>query len=421
MMSANHKLFYQFAALHSFLMGLLPFFIPVILFQQGYLLWQLSLFIAITGLGFLLALPLWQNLYSANRWPWIISLSFIFEALLLVVMLSYTERLFAALDMIILGVLNGAYLCFYWTTQRTLFTRLSQPAQTVSANEHTKTQSSGNDFGNFQIVVMVLLKLGILLSAFLLDSDNSQALLVLGLALSAFSIIFLLFSAPKLNISQPKLSSEQHYQSQKIALSTSAVFFLDGIFLYLESYFWLLSLYLIAQQDVMQLGMLVIGLTVLLAFVFWGIKSKIDALPANFVFQIAIAGYAISWVLRSVLSTEGSLTIESQYPLILLIAFLTSFFRLSFNKRFFDHAQTRLSGQHVINYLLHKSYLSQCGIFIFFLLCALMLIASENVLHIELSSSNALGIIYGTAAPLVVLYGFYASPFFSFNKVDHHA
>jgi len=58
MLTAKKNVFFKFAAFHSFLIGLLPFFIPVLLWQQGFELWQLSFFIALTGLGFLMALPL---------------------------------------------------------------------------------------------------------------------------------------------------------------------------------------------------------------------------------------------------------------------------------------------------------------------------------------------------------------------------
>ncbi len=50
------RLFYRFAGIHSLLIGLLPFFIPVLLWQQGYRLTEVSAFIALTAVGFIIAL-----------------------------------------------------------------------------------------------------------------------------------------------------------------------------------------------------------------------------------------------------------------------------------------------------------------------------------------------------------------------------
>lgn len=417
MLIAKKNVFFKFAAFHSFLIGLLPFFIPVLLWQQGFELWQLSFFIALTGLGFLLALPLWENLYFNNLWDKIIRTSFILEAILFTTVL-FIEVLPLTASLFLVALLNGAYLCFYWTSQRTLFTQLEHAQSDEEKNGATNSSTTtGNNFGNFQIVVMVLLKVGILLSAFLLEQGLDTLLLGLGLVIAMIGV----FSLSTHSIAEyiPENITELRSKKNEPSLDkpTRIVFYLDGIFLYLESYFWLLSLYLIAQQDLMQLGFLVVGLTLLLAGLFWLIKGRIDAASANNIFQLAIAGYAISWILRGVLGFDGSSLIaapEISYPLILLIAFLTSFFRLSFNKRFFDHATLLNSNQTtMIQYLLDKSTLSQFGIFVFFsvLGIALLSLSMTSSLSPSITAINGqLSWIYMAAAPLVLLYGFYSQP-----------
>ena len=393
------SLFFRFAAVHSLLMGLLPFFIVILLWQQGFLLWQLSAFIALTGLGFLLTLPAWHKLLQGNRWPTIIASSLTLEVVLVAAILWMPNNALALL----VALLNGAYLCFYWMSQRTLFTHL---VNTVGES------STGNNYGNFQLVVMVLLKVGILVSAFLLDQGLEVILFVVTLAINVLAWPFLksAMTAEK-TPDLPTNSSPIDFNK-----STAAVFFIDGIFLYLESYFWLLSLYLIAQQDVMQLGLLVIVLTVLLAALFWLLKSRIDAIAINIIFPIAVIGYAISWLLRAYIGQDFNSTTGFIYPLILLIAFLTSFFRLSFNKRFFDHAHNYgTDSQSIIQYLMHKSYLSQWGIVIFFSLLAVLLGSST------ISIGNQLSGVYGLAALAVLLYGFYAQPFTTIKQGQHHA
>jgi hypothetical protein len=409
MLMTKKNVFFKFAAFHSFLIGLLPFYIPILLWQQGFELWQLSFFIALTGLGFLLALPVWKNLYVNNDWNKIIRTSFILETLLFTSVL-FLDALPLITSLFLVALLNGAYLCFYWTSQRTLFTELE--------HEQDDGISTGNNFGDFQIVVMVLLKVGILLSAFLLEQGFETLLFGLSLVAALIGV----FSISANGIADKKVENMAELRSNKnnqISLDkpTRTVFYLDGIFLYLESYFWLLSLYLIAQQDIMQLGFLVVGLTVLLAGLFWLIKGRIDAAPANTIFQLAIAGYAISWLLRGIISLDGSnliATPEISYPLILLIAFLTSFFRLSFNKRFFDHAHLLNTNQTtMIQYLLDKSTLSQFGIFVFFSVLGIVLLSLSmtSLLSISLTSINGqLSWIYMAATPLVLLYGFYSQP-----------
>jgi hypothetical protein len=396
-MTKAHNLFFKFAGLHSLLMGLLPFYIPVLLWQQGYVLWQLSFFIAFTGLGFLLALPLWRNLYWDNQWNTLLRASFILEILLLSLVLCI-ESLHSIAGLFLIALLNGAYLCFYWTSQRTLFTQLNNSIEHSKENKTT----TGNNFGNFQIVVMILLKVGILLSAFLLEQDYEMALLILSMSIAVFGIIHLR--------SESSIDTEGYIQFNvnskpsdiKIDKPTQVAFFFDGLFLYLESYFWLLSLYLIAQQDIMQLGLLVVGLTLLLAALFWLIKGRIDAFPVNTIFQLAIMGYAVSWLLRGFITSDSN-PADINYPIILIIAFLTSFFRLSFNKRFFDHVNILKTNQpEMIQYLLDKSTLSQLGVLFFFSLLGILLFA--------LPTPNPLSWIYMSAAPLVLLYGFYSQP-----------
>jgi hypothetical protein len=413
----KNGLFFKFAGFHSFLMGLLPFYIPVLLWQQGYALWQLSFFIALTGLGFLLMLPLWKNFYWNNQWDKIIRTSFILETLLFTTVL-FIEALPLTASLSLVALLNGAYLCFYWTSQRTLFTQLE--------NEQENGTATGNNFGNFQIVVMVLLKVGILLSAFLLEQGFGIVLLTLSIIVALIGLLYLPTQVQTENIA--RLNANNHDIS--LDKPTRAVFYVDGLFLYLESYFWLLSLYLIAQQDIMQLGFLVVGLTLLLAGLFWLIKGRIDAFPANTIFQLAIIGYVISWLLRGFIGlgaeTGADLTpasVEINYPIILLIAFLTSFFRLSFNKRFFDHAsvikknpfkanQSDSNQAQMIQYLLDKSTLSQMGILIFFsaLGIALFSTSTSTLLSIPMNINSQLSWIYMAVAPLVLLYSFYSQP-----------
>lgn len=359
-MQHSARYFYQFSALHSLLIGLLPFFIPVMLWQQGLALADISLFIALTGGSFVVALLGWEWLRSIGGAKTIVALSFGLEVAL-VALLLLDDFQTSVLPLVLLALLNGFYNCFYWTSQRLFFA-----ASSTSDSQSTEGQcaDTGRKFGNFQILVVIALKLGILFGAALLEHGHQLALLALTLLISAVGYVSLL----KLGMSEQLLASLNQAKPVRLAdlnrfsdrQGSRKVFVLDGIFLYLESYFWVLSLYLLSQQNVMQLGMLVVGLTVLLSAVFYLIKNRIDRANAQRVFHWAVGFYALSWLLRASLDMQWSDALL--YPMILLIAFLTSFFRLAFNKRFFDIASD--GNRHL--YLLSKSYYSQLGILAFF-------------------------------------------------------
>jgi len=410
--------FFQFAGVHSLLIGLLPFFIPVLLLQRGASIEGIALFIAVTGIGFIASLKLWEKIYHHANWRLITAASFVVEILLVAALLFSDDSLL----LLCAALLNGAYNCFYWTTQRVLFsTMTAEPVTNTDSQNLTDQQSSadhqtGRNFGNFQIVVVVLLKLGIIISAFLLEAGYEFQLWLLSTVISGSAMIWFLrtssitaFSAINRSLAEPDSETgEQNLTLQKQARGRSifsfkdehnsaVVFYLDGIFLFLESYFWGISLYYITQENVKQLGIIVVALTVFLSVIFYLLKNRIDDMDRNKVYITAVVFYALSWLLRSTLETD--LPAYWIYPAILVIAFLTTFFRLSFNKRFFDNARQ----QSPLQYLLAKSYLSQMGIVVFYSLIALLAFYFTDI-------QSALSSVYLILTPIALIYLVYTSP-----------
>lgn len=394
--------FFQFAGIHSFLIGLLPFFIPVLLLKQGVSVESIALFIAVTGLGFIVSLKIWEALFHQSQWRWIIGLSFITEVILVGVLLfsdSLLMWIFAAL-------LNGAYNCFYWTTQRVLFSTMTSKPQSKD-NQASTTNQTGQQFGNFQILVVVVLKLGILVGAFMLEDSLKYSLWSVSSLISLAGLIWF-FQSERINafhiVSRVIPTSADAKQPTSTSIFTfkdshnsAVVFYLDGVFLFLESYFWVVSLFLISQGSVKELGVVIVSLTVLLSVIFYLLKNKIDSIDRNKVYICGVIFYAISWWLRSLL--DPSLPNHWVYPAILLIAFLTTFFRLSFNKRFFDHARE----QRPLNYLLAKSYLSQAGIVIFYSAVALFASYFSDI-------QSSLATLYLVLTPIALIYMVYTGP-----------
>jgi hypothetical protein len=155
-----------------------------------------------------------------------------------------------------------------------------------------------------------------------------------------------------------------------------------------------LSLYLLTQQNLLKLGLLIILLSVLLALIFYVIKKRIDRINTQRIFTIAVFGYAFSWLLRAELSLQtGPLVL---YSTVLLIAFLSSFFRLAFNKRFYDIA----SLAQPIQYIICKSYYSQFTLLLFFSLTGYLFSSSDKPLQ-------QLQHLYLLIIPLVFVYLLY--------------
>ena len=234
---------------------MLPFYLPVLIWKQTQSLAYLCLFIALTGLGFVLSLKLWTEMQKRGLWQKIILVSFILELLIVLAMQTKPE-IFNVFWLFALGLINGAYACFYWTTQRFMF------------NAFTGSDNSGKHFGNFQIIVAVMLKVGIFTGGLLLEND--QVFWLLSASILS-SILFYLW------IGKPcaELSGRTQGLNSKIDLCsrTKSVFYIDGVFLYLESYFWILTLYLVLKESFSTLGFVVVFLTIALYALFWVLKK----------------------------------------------------------------------------------------------------------------------------------------------------
>ncbi len=175
-MTSIARLFYRFAGVHSLLIGLLPLFIPILLWQQGFKLAEISAFIAITAVSFVMALTAWKALYDRRYWRAILIASFVAELLLVASLVtSSLVNEHSVILFVLAALLNGVYSCFYWITQRTLFSAMTQ----------TQTDNkTGKQFGNFQIVIVIFLKLGILLGGYFLEKQQTPWLLVISSLLS---------------------------------------------------------------------------------------------------------------------------------------------------------------------------------------------------------------------------------------------
>ncbi len=377
-MSTLSKNFYLFLGFHSFLLGLFPFFLPVYLFKNGMTLAEISWFIALTGLGFSLTLWVFDHVRSGSCLIPVI-VSFLLEGCLLVLLLS-------GASLPIIALVNGGYSCLFWTIQRVLFLAGGS------------SKDSGRRFGDFQIYVLVVLKTGILVGGLLLENIGVWTIFLLTLVVASAGTAVFLRCGREMQF--PTSMQQQETVSLRAVAgftdryNSRLIFAIDGIFLYLESYFWLISLFLVVGESFLRLGVLVIVLAVILGVLFFLIKNRIDRLDKQTVYVCAVVLYMLSWGLRGTLSEVMNLS--AQLCLLMVVAFSTSFFRLAFNKRFFDTAQKST----LYHYLFMKSYFSQIFLAIGFGLIGLLVSGSTGV-------SSALNICYWIAGLTAGAYLFY--------------
>jgi MFS family permease len=340
---STHNTFYQYLGLHSLLIGIFPFYIPVFLWKQGFNIGDISFFIAIAGAGFIIGLWFWDRLRLVLSLKAIIAISLVLEVMLLlnVYMLGMDFTVLLAL-----GLTYGAYNCFYWTTQRALFFDLIDIG------------TSGRKYGNFQIFVGGSLQLGIVIGGLLLEWTNFVYLLAASALIAVTGFLLISRSTPE----YPQTLAEHDSLKVPDILGfkdrehSRFIFFADGFFLFAESFFWLITLFLLAHESFSTLGIIILSLAVIFGILFYLLKNIIDKLGKKRIYIFAVFLYVASWILRALI--DESMPLNLLFAFLVAITFCTTFFRLAMNKRFYDLA--KLTRSH--DYLVLKSYYSQFAI-----------------------------------------------------------
>lgn len=376
--------FYQYLGAHSLLIGLLPFYLPVWLWRDGAELPAICFFVAITGAAFAASLRLWEACVRKLRLPTLFLISFLLE-LLVVAIASLSLWLDINMLFVPLAIASGIYNCFFWTTQRSLFLA------------RVSSEDSGRQYGNLQIFVALFLKIGILLGGFLLEHNGMLAVLAVSAVVTlASSVWFYRTTDLQIQGFREYPATITDLKNFSDHLNSRRVFLADGLFLFLESHFWTISLFLLARENFTRLGIVVVLLAIAFGLLFYVSKNFIDRIAGPRVFQFSVLVYSLGWLLRAILSDETSFSLST--VLLVTITFCTSFFRLFFNKRFFDVAACT-SGQH---YLVVKSYYTQMAIVVIFSVLGITLMLSDQ-------STQALPIVYLAAALGSLLYLGYRS------------
>lgn len=390
------RLFSSYVALQSFLIGLMPFFFPTYLWSQGMSLPLLMVFVVLTATGYLLMMGLWRPLQMRIGLKGIMVLSFVLELLLVGCLLGDLAQTFW-----MMGLLNGFFNGAFWLTQRVLFLSYIRP------------DDSGRRFGALQILVLIAVQLGVFFGGAILQYAGIPALWGVSLLMALLSLAILRmvskgYDWPSLE-SQVQAPALSEYWSFQDVFGSRTAFLVDGPLLYLETFFWLITLFTIVRDNFFQLGVLVIGLGLSFAVVFWMLKNLIDRLPVQQIYVSGVVLYIGSWLLRS----QVHIVLDSYHVgvMVLCVSFMTFFFRLTFNKRFFDQAYHRQ--QEKFQYLFIKSAWSQFTMLVFFV--GVVGLVISGVLVVE--DHELLSKLYLFAALLSMGYLFYRS--FHVQKMCH--
>jgi len=381
-MPQDKKTFYLYLGLHSLLIGVFPFYVPVYLWQNGLNLSQISLLISVTGVGFLCGLWCWDRLrqrISLNRLFLLVSVFLV----LLLCSVSFVGR--SVVSALCLALSYGLYNSFFWTTQRALFVEVIDPAR------------SGQAYGNFQLFVFAALQIGILAGGWLLQYGSFNWLIACCIAIAVIGNVMLTATKPMYPAAmrQTPTINWQAISNFKDSYGSRTMFVLDGGFLFLESFFWVISLFLLAHESFTRLGLVVIVLGAIFGGLFFFLKNSIDRLGKQQMFLLAVVLYSLSWAIRVLI--DEKLPLLGLFVLLVLITFATSFFRLALNKRFFDLA--RESGAH--RYLILKSYYSQLSLIVCYLAIAMLAITIVDVQQVL----KTIYVIAACMAPAFALYG----------------
>ena len=372
--------FYAFLCAHSLLLGLFPFYLGVYLYQLPTSLSLVAVFVALSGLGFCGGLYLLEYHLKAVALPRVLAVSFWLNAVLLACIFLEGQSYFLYLC----AFISGIYGCYFYTLSRLLFFDI------LSVND------SGKKYGNLQIVVAIMLNIGIFLGGFLLQYYDYFILFVASSVLAIFCSA--LFWQSSLRLSSPlQFGYFSHILAFKDQAHSRTVFVLDGLFLFLESYFWSITLFLVSKENFLTLGLWVISLSVIFSLLFYGLKNIIDKISISHTYALATCLYALSWALRGTISEEMSLGVT--FAILVTVTFCTAFFRLGFNKRFFDTAKESTK----YKYLFMKSYYTQFFVFVWFAgVASLFAIFGEG--------GASVSVLYFASSILAFGYAFYKPP-----------
>ncbi len=377
--------FYKYLSLHSLLIGIFPFFLPVYLWNHNFTLAQISIFIGISGFAFAVALWVWDHIRQSIDLLRLIGISLVLE---LVLLLMVKTLAFGWFGLLLLGICYGSYNCFFWTTQRALFF------------ERVNSENSGRSYGNMQMYVGLVLQVGILIGGLLLEKLGFNMVLICSAVVCAIGYYVLSKNNSGVpdSLNQVAPLNLKEVISFKDSHSSKMIFVIDGFYLFLESFFWVISLFLIAHESFVTLGLMVMSLAIIFGILFYLLKNMIDRLDRWRIYRIAVGLYALSWAMRAVVGEDMQLV--SLFVFLVLITFCTSFFRLAMNKRFYDLARETVNHR----YLVLKSYYSQFAIGVIF-------IGFGIFINDEMGAEFLMPLLYWVAALLALCFLTYGAQY----------
>ncbi len=352
------KLLYVLLFINSFISGIFGIFIPLFLYNIGFSFSDISFFIAFNAISFFLFLFILERIISKINLNNLIKLTFFIYFLFISSIFFLKEIKYF---IIIIAIFNGIYLCLFWKIHRLIFLK--------SINNF----DIGKKFSNIQILIIIITQISILLGSIILEKFGFEYIYYLSSILIFLSFLLLSnnFKTNKGNnliFKNYKAMSLKEILNFKDKYNSKLIFLIDGIFLFLESYFWLLIVFLYVKLNFISIGLIIVSIGIFFSIIYYFIRKNIDKSNSKKIFKIIILLYSFSWFLRIIFDYGENKILN--FIIIGIIGFITILFRLVYNKIFFKIAKNTLNEK----YIFLKSYYTQFVISIFFIILGYLFI-----------------------------------------------
>lgn len=343
------KLLYTFLFTNAFISGIFGLFLPIYLYKMGATFSNITLFIAINAFFYVITLRVIEYIIPKINLKHLTQITFLTYGIFITSIFFTHDINFK--NLLILGFFNGIYLSLFWTIQRLTFL--------TTINE----KNLGKQISNIQLFIMFISKIGILIGGFILENLGFKYVFLITIILLSLSTLYTIFhktQSQNYTFTHYKPHTLKEILTFKDNHNSKLIFIFDGLFLYIESYIWLLVIFLYVGSF-FELGILIILFSVIFITIYSFIRKIIDKTPEKKLIKYKTIIYGFGWFLAGIFVFIENTKLQS--VLILFIAFFNILFRLTFNKIFFKISKNTLKER----YIFLKSYYSQFVIFLGFL------------------------------------------------------
>jgi len=284
---------YIFQALLSFAKSMIGVFVPVYLFKIGFEIHQILLYVMITSIFVLLALPIATKLIKKIGFKYTIFATIpIYLLHILTINFIQTNNYIY----IISSALFGIYCAMFWPAYHT----------EVIKNSDKKHMSS--QIGNIQIIVTLVSTLAPLIGGYILENQNFLTLFTIAGILILIGIIPLLMSVD-IKLDHYKFSSKAYLKVIKSKKHKNCIraFAAQGIDTFLLLIIWPIIIFILFKGNFFTFGTFVTIVSLITVLIVYFIKQYFDKMNKEKILKKTFRTISIGWLMRSLTFVFGFL------------------------------------------------------------------------------------------------------------------